>query len=110
MHVSDSRVRIRGAAPALAAKDGIGKIIGELGGRNAVVAVSVSQMSDPFTPDFVVHVNPVISRSGCNAGTCHGAKDGKNGFKLSLRGYDAIADVIRERWGPGGPLTSPWVD
>jgi len=30
---------------------------------------------------------------GCNAGTCHGSKDGKNGFKLSLRGYDPIYDI-----------------
>ena len=30
---------------------------------------------------------------GCNQGTCHGAAQGKNGFKLSLRGYDAIADL-----------------
>ncbi len=29
---------------------------------------------------------------GCNAGTCHGAAKGKNGFKLSLRGYDPIFD------------------
>ena len=29
---------------------------------------------------------------GCNAGTCHGSKDGKNGFKLSLRGYDPLYD------------------
>ena len=29
---------------------------------------------------------------GCNAGTCHGAADGKNGFKLSLRGYDPLFD------------------
>ena len=36
---------------------------------------------------------PVISKLGCNAGTCHGAKDGKDGFKLSLRGYDPIYDV-----------------
>jgi hypothetical protein len=34
-----------------------------------------------------------LSRLGCNQGTCHGAAKGKNGFKLSLRGYDAIADV-----------------
>ncbi|MEM9283683.1 MAG: DUF1549 domain-containing protein [Verrucomicrobiota bacterium] len=26
-------------------------------------------------------------------GTCHGAKDGKGGFKLSLRGYDPLYDV-----------------
>ena len=29
---------------------------------------------------------------GCNAGTCHGAAKGKNGFKLSLRGYDPLFD------------------
>src|SRR5439155_5630294 len=29
---------------------------------------------------------------GCNAGTCHGAAEGKNGFKLSLRGYDPQFD------------------
>ena len=36
---------------------------------------------------------PVLSRLGCNAGTCHGSLKGKNGFKLSLRGYDPIFDV-----------------
>ncbi|MEZ6045072.1 MAG: DUF1549 and DUF1553 domain-containing protein [Planctomycetaceae bacterium] len=30
---------------------------------------------------------------GCNQGTCHGADKGKNGFKLSLRGYDPEFDV-----------------
>ncbi len=43
--------------------------------------------------DFVRDVNPVLSRLGCNAGTCHGAQAGKNGFKLSLRGYDPVYDV-----------------
>jgi mono/diheme cytochrome c family protein len=44
-------------------------------------------------PDFIRDVNPVLSRLGCNAGTCHGADKGKNGFKLSLRGYDALFDI-----------------
>ena len=43
--------------------------------------------------DFVHDVAPVLSRLGCNAGTCHGSAQGKNGFKLSLRGYDPIFDV-----------------
>src|SRR4051812_4145182 len=34
-------------------------------------------------------VMPVMASVGCNAGTCHGSAKGKNGFKLSLRGYDA---------------------
>jgi hypothetical protein len=37
---------------------------------------------------------PILSKLGCNQGTCHGSKDGKNGFKLSLRGYDPIYDVL----------------
>ncbi|MEO1991507.1 MAG: DUF1549 domain-containing protein [Pirellulales bacterium] len=43
--------------------------------------------------DFVRDVNPMLSKMGCNQGTCHGAAKGKNGFKLSLRGYDPIFDV-----------------
>lgn len=37
-------------------------------------------------------VMPVLSKGGCNAGTCHGNKNGKGGFKLSLRGQDAEQD------------------
>ncbi len=43
--------------------------------------------------DFVQDVNPILSRLGCNQGTCHGAAKGKNGFKLSLRGYDPVFDL-----------------
>jgi hypothetical protein len=35
---------------------------------------------------------PVLAKAGCNAGTCHGARAGQNGFALSLRGYDPYAD------------------
>ena len=41
---------------------------------------------------FVRDVEPVISKIGCNAGTCHGSLKGRNGFKLSLRGYDPEFD------------------
>ena len=41
---------------------------------------------------FVRDVEPVLSKVGCNAGTCHGSAKGKNGFKLSLRGYDPEFD------------------
>lgn len=43
--------------------------------------------------DFIRDVSPILSRVGCNQGTCHGAAAGKNGFKLSLRGYDPLFDV-----------------
>ena len=41
---------------------------------------------------FVRDVEPLLSKIGCNAGTCHGSAKGKNGFKLSLRGYDPEFD------------------
>jgi len=62
-------------------------------GLSAQIPFKVAGMKDEFEADFVRDVNPVLSKVGCNAGTCHGAKDGKAGFKLSLRGYDPIYDV-----------------
>lgn len=41
---------------------------------------------------FVNDVVPVLSRHGCNAGSCHGAARGKDGFALSLFGYDPAGD------------------
>ena len=34
----------------------------------------------------------VLAKAGCNAGACHGNKNGKGGFKLSLRGQDPDLD------------------
>jgi hypothetical protein len=41
---------------------------------------------------FLRDVAPILNRVGCTSGTCHGAAKGKNGFKLSLRGYDPQFD------------------
>ena len=35
---------------------------------------------------------PVLTKAGCNAGSCHGAALGRGGFRLSLLGYDPGAD------------------
>lgn len=40
-------------------------------------------------------VLPVLTRAGCNAGKCHGAASGKDGFGLSLYGYDPVGDYYR---------------
>jgi hypothetical protein len=39
-------------------------------------------------------VMQVLSKSGCNLGTCHGNARGKGGFQISLRGQDPAADFI----------------
>ncbi|MBC7820978.1 MAG: DUF1553 domain-containing protein, partial [Planctomycetaceae bacterium] len=76
-----------------AATDGATSIVVKLGDQAATIPVEVAGVAAEFHPDFIRDVNPVLSRVGCNAGTCHGAVKGKNGFKLSLRGYDPIYDV-----------------
>lgn len=76
-----------------ALKDGEATITCELGGKAVEIPVRVTGLSEPFEADFIRDVNPVLSRVGCNQGTCHGSAKGKNGFKLSLRGYDPIFDL-----------------
>jgi hypothetical protein len=47
------------------------------------------------TPSFRRDVMPVFFRAGCNSGTCHGSARGKDGFMLSLFGYDPAGDYRR---------------
>lgn len=66
-----------------------------------VVALASSGVlaGEPVT--FRNDVMAVLSRSGCNQGTCHGNKNGKGGFKLSLRGEDPLGDhavLARDRF------------
>jgi hypothetical protein len=72
--------------------DGTGQIKFSLGGQAVNVPVAVSGQGQTYPVNFVRDVMPVLSKVGCNAGTCHGSQKGKNGFKLSLRGYDPLFD------------------
>ncbi|MDZ4820013.1 MAG: DUF1553 domain-containing protein [Planctomycetota bacterium] len=56
----------------------------------ASVEVRQSETESPVT--FRNHVQSVLSKAGCNTGACHGAEVGKNGFRLSLRGYNSDGD------------------
>jgi len=73
--------------------DGKTRIRIKYGDQSIEIPVAVSGREAPFEPSFIRDVSPVISKAGCNSGSCHGSKEGKNGFKLSLRGYDPIVDV-----------------
>src|SRR5262249_1848252 len=72
--------------------DGDGEIKATLAGKSVSVPVKVAHLKDKHEVSFVRDVMPTLSRMGCNAGTCHGSAEGKNGFKLSLRGYDPQLD------------------
>lgn len=90
--------------------DGKGSLLLTLGTQKAEVPVEISGTNTAFHPDYVRDVMPVLSKAGCNMGTCHGSKDGKNGFKLSLRGYDPIYDVTafsEELWSRRVNVAAP---
>ncbi|MBI2688160.1 MAG: DUF1553 domain-containing protein [Acidobacteria bacterium] len=72
--------------------DGITTITVDHNGLKAQAIVTVRNAKAPFTWSFRNHVIPVMTKTGCNQGACHGALAGKNGFKLTLRGYDPDLD------------------
>jgi hypothetical protein len=52
--------------------------------------------------DFERHVMGLLSKVGCNSGSCHGSFQGKNGFRLSLFGYEPsmdFANLTRDNLG-----------
>jgi hypothetical protein len=89
---SDPRVVRIEDGEAVPVTDGAATITASVGGRAAAVRVAVVNMAKPFERSFRNHVQPVLARFGCSSGACHGAAAGKNGFKLSLRGYDDDSD------------------
>ncbi|MBX3179767.1 MAG: DUF1553 domain-containing protein [Candidatus Hydrogenedentes bacterium] len=56
------------------------------------VKVENSGLTPPKT--FSNDVLPALMRAGCNTGGCHGSAQGKNGFRLSLFGFDPQFDYI----------------
>lgn len=77
----------------------------------AVFASVCSAADRPVT--FERDVQPILTRSGCNAGACHGKARGQNGFALSLLGFDPTFDynaITKEARGrrlfPADPANS----
>jgi hypothetical protein len=70
---------------------GTAEVVVTAGGKEIKLPVTVKNADLPVV-GFVRDVEPILSRVGCNQGTCHGSANGKNGFKLSLRGYDPEYD------------------
>lgn len=90
--------------------DGAGSLEFAVEGKSGVIPIQVSGQKDKYPVSFVRDVMPIISKVGCNAGTCHGSAQGKNGFQLSLRGYDPqfdhralIDDIAGRRFNRAAP-------
>ncbi|WP_397568996.1 DUF1549 domain-containing protein [Schlesneria sp. T3-172] len=74
------------------------------------IPIEVSHSKDPAEFRFRNDVLPVLTRAGCNTGKCHGSASGKDGFRLSLFGYDPAGDhyrITRELSGRRINLAAP---
>lgn len=65
------------------------------GNRSQIVPVSVSDATITPPVSFKLDVMPIFTKAGCNAGSCHGTSRGKDGFHLSLFGFDPDGDYYR---------------
>ena len=96
------KARFRSEKPAVATVDENGLVTAESNGGaelrasyrglNASTTALVQRAEASPPPSFNADVMPVLTKIGCNGGSCHGALNGQNGFKLSLFGYEPAED------------------
>jgi hypothetical protein len=91
----ESVARVGAGGFVLPRKDGTAILLVKAGGRMARVPVRVRDFDRPQPVSFRHEVIASFNVGGCNAGACHGTPSGKNGFKLSLRGYDPSSDYVQ---------------
>src|SRR5205823_13732550 len=69
---------------------------------------NVSLADQPVS--FTRQIEPILTRAGCNQGTCHGGQHGKGGFRLSLFGFDPAFDydqIVQSAEGRRVVLSDP---
>ena len=75
--------------------DGATQLVVSFNGLEARSTLEITQSQTPRTVGFERDVLPIFTKVGCNTGSCHGAARGKDGFRLSLFGFDPLGDYQR---------------
>ena len=75
--------------------DGKTEVTVTYAGKAVKVPVVVEQSTKERPVSFRLDVMPVFMKANCNTGSCHGAARGKDGFRLSLFGFDPAGDYYR---------------
>lgn len=90
--------------------DGTTQLTVSFAGQTKQIPVTVAKAAEDRPISFKLDVMPVFMKAGCNTGSCHGAARGKDGFQLSLFGYDPDGDhyrITREQLGRRVDLAVP---
>jgi hypothetical protein len=73
-------------------RDGKTAVVIEHDGHTERVSVEVTGVDHPAPISFPRDVVPILTKTGCNMGGCHGKAEGQNGFRLSVFGFDSHFD------------------
>lgn len=90
--------------------NGVGKLVIQFEEQTQSIPITVSRLDDPVPVSFRNEVIPILTKSGCNSGGCHGKAEGQNGFKLSIFGFNPRADyeaLVMEGRGRRVSVTRP---
>lgn len=75
--------------------DGQTELKVEYQGQSVTIPIKVERATEVRPISYKLDVMPVFMKTGCNTGSCHGAARGKDGFRLSLFGFDPDGDYHR---------------
>ncbi|NQV24323.1 MAG: DUF1549 domain-containing protein [Rhodopirellula sp.] len=75
--------------------DGESQLTVEFEGLSKTIPIKIEQATADRPVSFKLDIMPIFMKSNCNTGSCHGAARGKDGFRLSLFGFDPNGDHYR---------------
>jgi hypothetical protein len=75
--------------------DGDSQLTVEFEGLTKSVPIKIVQATTDRPVSFKLDIMPIFMKTNCNTGSCHGAARGKDGFRLSLFGFDPDGDHFR---------------
>ena len=80
-------LKVGAGGKCTAAGDGETEIEVSFEGKTAKVPAVVADAALVRAPSFRQDIQPILTKTGCNSGGCHGKLAGQNGFRLSLRAF-----------------------
>lgn len=78
-----------------ASADGLARVGVGFAGLRSEADAHASNLATEKPVSYTHDVQPILAVAGCNSGGCHGASRGKDGFRLSLFGFDPAGDHHR---------------
>ncbi len=102
LSVEDAQVATLAGTSVVGKSNGSTSLRITYAGQTRRMAVEVKKFDHYPAVHFSGDITPVFTKLGCNSGGCHGKQSGQGGFKLSVFGFDPVADfaaILKEGRG-----------